>query len=137
MDPNIEDKIIKPISPLVLRQWILKTSKPESNKDFIIIDVRDRDFKYAHITGSIHCPSRAFNGKLCESLIKVYPVDKYCYAFHCMRSENRGPTCSRFFLKYLLENGKDIKDLEIFVLEGGFKRWFELFEDVEELMTPL
>jgi Cdc25 family phosphatase len=129
------DSLIKPFLPFKLKEWITSSSNPD--RDFVIIDVRDRDYKYAHIPGSVHYPSRSFNATAIKSLLDKYPTEQYSYIFHCMRSEIRGPSCARRFVIYLL-NEADSRTLpDVYILNGGFKRWFELYGEVDGLMEPI
>lgn len=46
--------------------------------------------------------------------------------FHCYYSQTRGPTAAK---QYLAKKGTDYPNQKIFVLEGGFKNWKNLFEN--------
>jgi Cdc25 family phosphatase len=101
-----------------------------------IIDVRDEDFVGGHIKGAINSPSEdledddeleALVGKVClgKRRNKCSKV-----VFHCMKSQERGPTCARRFANKLsllmdeeTEENSDNKLPTIFVLQGGFEEF--------------
>jgi len=58
-----------------------------------------------------------------------------------MRSQQRGPSCSRKFLRYLLLKTECKNDLgklpKIYVLDGGLKKWNQLYGNDLNLLIPL
>ena len=82
---------------------------------FVVIDVRDEDFTGKKIRNAINIPSTSHNMK--EKLVK-YRNKKI--VFHCQYSQTRGPKIAKKFGGYLLE--------------GGFKRFAEMYpEYLEEI----
>lgn len=58
-----------------------------------------------------------------------------------MRSQQRGPSSSRKFLRFLLLKTECKDDLnllpKIYILDGGLKKWNQLYGDDESLMVPI
>lgn len=92
-----------------------------------------------HITGSVHIPANEFDQQV-ERILDNFPLDK-TYVFHCMRSEIRGPRCARKFVRHLVLNTPVSGDFtlmpNIYLLNGGLKRWNRLYGDDPSLMEPI
>lgn len=103
---------------------------------FIIIDVRGSDFLYGKIPNALNIPCKYFNKYAIQDLLKKYPWNEgYKYVFHCMRSQNRGPRAAKKFCEFVtsleeLETDVDAVTNRVFLLQGGLKRWNELYGDV-------
>lgn len=115
---------------------IIKTK--EAKKDYIIVDVRDDDFRGGNIRGAHNSPSNSFDSKV-DELVKD-TKDTPIVVFHCMLSQQRGPkaarvridrspiiniqvvTCAQIYAETrdaLQTQGKD-QGHEVYVLRGGF-----------------
>ncbi|KAI5955327.1 ibp1 [Candida jiufengensis] len=121
---------LKYIKPQTLYQWITnKSSPPNGNGKFAIIDVRDSDYVGGHIKGSWHYPSSNFQNSLEDLQNKLYENDINNVIFHCMLSQSRGPSSTLKFLRSIdsIKNSKLKefleKKLNIYVLRGGFSHW--------------
>jgi rhodanese-related sulfurtransferase len=70
-----------------------------AKKDYIIVDVRDDDFRGGNIVGAHNEPSETFLAgvdKLVEDTKGVKTV-----IFHCMLSQQRGPKAARVITRFL------------------------------------
>merc|ERR1719464_884284 len=112
-----EIKYIKPVD-------LLKRLK---DKTVLVIDVRGDDYEGGHIPGCRNIPCGQFKPKV-DALVKEMIKTKKLVVFHCMYSMTRGPLCARLFASKV---GKD-EDLEIRILENGFRGWFEGGYPVED-----
>jgi rhodanese-related sulfurtransferase len=111
----------------------------EAKKDYLIVDVRDDDFRGGNIRGALNSPSTQFLANV-DKLVQD-TKDTPIVVFHCMLSQQRGPKAARVRRIALLRcnlnalvmrlqiyaetrdalqaEGKD-KDHEVYVLRGGF-----------------
>ncbi|KZZ89288.1 Rhodanese-like protein [Ascosphaera apis ARSEF 7405] len=96
--------------------------------NFAIVDVRDSvDHIGGHIFSSIWAPSASLDARLPE-LIRTLS-DKKKVIFHCALSQQRGPSAA---LRYARQRAallapEQIQEQQIYVLEGGFMSWQELY----------
>ncbi len=58
-----------------------------------------------------------------------------------MRSQQRGPSCARKFLRYLLLKTECKDDLhklpKVYILDGGLKKWNQVYGADPELMVGI
>ncbi|KAH0586408.1 hypothetical protein H2248_007644 [Termitomyces sp. 'cryptogamus'] len=110
---------------------VIKTSIPK--KDFVIVDVRDDDFRGGNIKGAINKPSRDFLTSV-DELIKD-TKDIPLVIFHCALSQVRGPKAARIYeeTRRNVLYGKDIPH-EVAVLREGFARFQEKYRDDPDLI---
>ncbi|KAJ2222802.1 Cdc25 phosphatase Ibp1 [Coemansia sp. RSA 1722] len=103
--------------------------------DYLVVDVRDEDYRGGHIKGSINVPAHEISQKA-PALVKQYEKVPLMI-FHCALSQVRGPKSARIY-------GDAVKDAfvtasqdsplfnqEINVLRGGFNSWLYRFKDTE------
>ncbi|DAA79047.1 CDC25-like phosphatase [Trichophyton mentagrophytes] len=100
---------------------------PAAASNLAIIDVRDSDHVGGNIVTSQWVPSSSFDVHVPE-LIRTLK-DKEKVVFHCALSQQRGPSAA---LKYARERARVLGEDEsakqtIFVLDGGFVKWQEVF----------
>lgn len=75
--------------------------------EFTIIDVRDEDFEGGHIYGAVNLPSETFyDRKILDKMVRDWGIPspekpRTILVFHCMKSQQRGPTCARIFSEHL------------------------------------
>lgn len=62
-------------------------------KDYVIIDVRDDDYRGGNITGAKNSPSSAFLANVDELVKETKGIP--LVVFHCMLSQQRGPKAAR------------------------------------------
>lgn len=90
-----------------------------------IIDVRDNDYIGGHIIGCQNVPTGTHDYKMPE-LVRTLK-DKDTVVFHCVLSQQRGPSSA---LRYLRERerlgGEGAEEKQrVYVLDGGFQKWQE------------
>ncbi|CBF70307.1 hypothetical protein AN6040.2 [Aspergillus nidulans FGSC A4] len=112
------------ISRDALSALILSASTPSK---LAIIDVRDSDHVGGHIVSSTWVPSSTLDVRIPE-LVRTLK-DKEKVVFHCALSQQRGPSAA---LKYARERermlgSEESHKQEVFVLEGGFVQWQEMY----------
>lgn len=100
-----------------LRQMIDKLSTPQ---DYLIVDVRDTDFKCGNIPNCINIPSHEFMSRIEDLKSQLGPST--VPVFHCQLSQVRGPKCARRFM----DSYGPTNTRPVFVLEGGFEAWKEM-----------
>ncbi|KAK5117907.1 hypothetical protein LTR85_008681 [Meristemomyces frigidus] len=106
-----------------------------------IIDVRDSDYIGGHIIGCNNVPVHTHDFKMPE-LVRTL-ADQEAVIFHCALSQQRGPTSA---LRYLRERermnekgqlgtaeGAEDRKQKVYVLEGGFVKWQEVYGEDTEL----
>ncbi|KAI5290912.1 hypothetical protein KEM54_000051 [Ascosphaera aggregata] len=107
-----------------LSQLVLSATEPPS---FAIVDVRDSDHIGGHISSSIWAPSATLDAKL-QELIRLLS-DRKKVIFHCALSQQRGPSAALRYARQraaMLTPEENAKQ-QVYVLEGGFLRWQELY----------
>lgn len=133
---------MKYIEGSTLKTWILQGHTNLGSK-FQVIDVRDADYVGGHIINCKHIESRKFkdgNSLLTLSLLlnNLREKNQQVVVFHCMLSQQRGPSSAMRFMRYLnekLELSNDeaevkfIENMKIFILRGGFGKWQESYGD--------
>lgn len=101
-----------------------------------IIDVRDGDYVGGHILGCTNVPSGNLDWKMPE-LVRTLKY-KEVVVFHCALSQQRGPSAALRYLRERdkalakeaakkAEEGGEVKEQKVYVLEGGFVKWQEKF----------
>ncbi|KAI9319837.1 Rhodanese-like domain-containing protein [Dichotomocladium elegans] len=95
-----------------------KTKIP--GKDYVVIDVRDKDFYGGNIPGAINVPAHHLIDKGNE-LIEKYKDVPQVY-FHCALSQQRGPKAARIYKEMRHLTGVQGVQ-EVNVLRGGFDGW--------------
>ncbi|PYH93251.1 Rhodanese-like protein [Aspergillus ellipticus CBS 707.79] len=109
------------------------SSPTTTTNNLAIIDVRDSDHIGGHIKTSTWIPSSSLDYKLPELLRTLRETEKV--VFHCALSQQRGPSAA---LRYVRERerafGKEEGERQqVFVLEGGFVQWQEVYGKDERL----
>lgn len=133
---------VKYIDPQTLKQWITIGTTNLGSK-FVIIDVRDSDYAGGHIVESVHIPYSSFRDEQLPLLLnRMRENGQDTAVFHCMLSQQRGPSAAMKFMHYLNEelarstNQSEIEFIEnikIRILRGGFSGWQQLYGDDHRL----
>ncbi|KZZ99624.1 Rhodanese-like protein [Moelleriella libera RCEF 2490] len=125
------------ISPEELAKKILE-EEGSPDPSFLVIDVRDVDHIGGHIKGHYHAPMAKFDDLL-PHLVHMCR-DKKTLIFHCLMSQQRGPTAAREYifirekmLCILMKEGRP--DQEVLVLDGGFYAWMQHYAEDERLTS--
>lgn len=102
-----------------------------------VIDVRDSDHIGGHIKGSSWIPTSELDARIPE-LVRLHR-DKDKVVFHCMLSQQRGPSSALKFaraLQTVAQKEKQAQDVtwpQVCVLEGGFGVWAARYGQDERL----
>lgn len=137
---NISD--VKYVDPQTLKTWLVQGTTNLGSK-FQIIDVRDSDYVGGHIVESMHIKSTNFKDEQLPLLLSTLRERKQdTLIFHCMLSQQRGPSAAMRFIRYLnhqLGISDDeaeidfIKNVNVYILRGGFGKWQELYGEDHRL----
>jgi len=126
-------------------QLLESDNAPALPSNLAIVDVRDSDHIGGHIRGSTWVPSSELDYKTPELVRQL--KDKEVVVFHCVLSQQRGPSAA---LRYLREKrrldpesktesqgevkeggegekAKEGKGQKVLVLSGGFSEWQEKY----------
>ncbi|OLL22789.1 CDC25-like phosphatase YCH1 [Neolecta irregularis DAH-3] len=101
------------ITPLKLYEWL-----QDPTSDVVVVDVRDDDYIGGHISKSLHYPSSKLSETFPQLTDKLLPRKKV--VFHCLLSQQRGPTAAKRYLEQLGNNNPEQK---VYILAGGFSNW--------------
>eukprot|EP00030_Apusomonadida_sp_AF-17_P003492 a352269_69.p2 GENE.a352269_69~~a352269_69.p2 ORF type:complete len:148 (-),score=39.46 a352269_69:405-821(-) len=107
----------------------------------LVVDVRDDDFEGGNIKGAHHFPSESFEADNVADFVvasaKKLGGERLLVVFHCMYSQQRGPSMAELVRAELAERGAS-ENLELSVLSGGFVSFSrfatkhpEVFENLE------
>ncbi|KAG1774900.1 Rhodanese-like domain-containing protein [Suillus placidus] len=109
---------------------LIKSAKvPE--KDYLIVDVRDEDWKGGNIKGSRNYPSQRFLLEVDDLVERTKDVP--IMIFHCALSQERGPKAARIYEETC--NALHDADHTVYVLQGGFVQFGpSYFKDDPELV---
>ena len=123
-----KNKLWQYVFPKEVSEWILGTKKCEFGS-FIIIDVRDGDFKRhgLKIKDAINYPINKFKQNVNKIAKKENIKGANIIIFHCMFSQFRGPQCAQEYAKNKLD-----PDQKVMVLEGGFDEYHRQYKDHKE-----
>lgn len=131
------------ISPNSLASLLLS---PDTASKVAVIDVRDSDHLGGHIKSSHWIPLNELDARIPE-LMRLHR-DKDHVVFHCMLSQQRGPSAALKFARAMRDKEeKERKELEkqgkegepvrkqsnVYVLEGGFGMWQARYGEDERL----
>ena len=108
--------MVERISPQTLREWLDSPQPPT------VVDVRDDGYIGGHIKGCMHVPSAVFAAKVDDLRRQLDGKDRI--VFHCQYSQQRGPSCARYF-------ASDPATPKTYVLSGGFSNWAHTFNGEE------
>ncbi|TIA32364.1 Rhodanese-like protein [Aureobasidium pullulans] len=121
----------------------------DKHPSMAVIDVRDSDYIGGHIAGGTNIPSNTHDYKMPE-LVRTLK-DKETVVFHCALSQQRGPSAALRYLRVRerLSPAKEgevkmVEEVEgekvpeskgqtVYVLDGGFVKWQELYGEDKEL----
>lgn len=120
---------IKRISPVVLSSLVTGTIQ----RKFVIVDARFRyEYEGGHVRGALNFCSENDLMRALENMQSSACI----IIFYCEFSSVRGPTLARKFrnVDRSLNNYPILKFPEIYILEGGYKRFFETYS---ELCVPI
>lgn len=115
---TVMPKQLSYITPATLRTWI-----DLDPQDVAVVDVRDIDYVGGHIVNAINIPAAEFELRI--SQLESQIASKAKVVFHCMLSQQRGPTCAAAYTRSLANKGHHSQ--EVYVLTGGFSQWAQKY----------
>ncbi|XP_074042866.1 M-phase inducer phosphatase-like [Leptinotarsa decemlineata] len=131
---------LKSISPQTMAQ-LIKGSFRDIIGSFKIIDCRyPYEFESGHITGAANLYTREQCMQLLNDshITTEHSTKRDILLFHCEFSSERGPNLYRYLRKEDRNRNKDnypsLNFPEIYLLEGGYKSFFEQYS---EMCTPM
>ncbi|KIJ17806.1 hypothetical protein PAXINDRAFT_9748 [Paxillus involutus ATCC 200175] len=87
--------------------------------DYLVVDVRDSDWKGGNIKGSHNLPSLKFQAGVDNLISKTKDVPMVI--FHCKFSQERGPVAAAIYdARRALKEADGYKNQQVYVLQGGF-----------------
>ncbi|KAF9241166.1 Rhodanese-like domain-containing protein, partial [Melanogaster broomeanus] len=96
--------------------------------DYLVVDVRDSDWKGGNIKGSHNLPSLKFQSGVDDLLSKCKGVPMVI--FHCRFSQERGPVAAGMYdARRTLQEADEYKNQQVYVLQGGFNTFAETYKD--------
>jgi len=112
---------------------IIKSDR-RPHKDYLVVDVRDHDFRGGNVKHALNKPSGQFLNTVNE-LVKD-AKDVPLVVFHCWFSQIRGPKAARIYeetrLKVIGEN--NLNGQEIFILRDGIAAFQDKYKDDPDLV---
>lgn len=117
-----------------------QASLPAAKRPLLVYDVRDEDHEGGHLKQSIHTGSETMM-RDAHRVAASLPDSARMVAFHCTFSQVRGPSCARRVADALARKYAGMKkageeageEVEVYVVEGGFKALARLHEGNEGL----
>ncbi|KAH0832078.1 Rhodanese-like domain-containing protein, partial [Lanmaoa asiatica] len=107
---------------------IVKSDKKPWQGNYLVVDVRDSDWKGGNIKGSHNLPSLKFQSGVNELISKTKGVPMV--VFHCKYSQERGPVAAGIYdAKRSLQEAEEYKNQQVYVLQGGFNTFATKFKD--------
>jgi len=112
-------------------------------EECVVVDCRyPYEYNGGHIKGAKNIFSQDailqefLRNKSCSPSVKTSDEKRHILVFHCEFSSERGPTLSRFLRNNDRSHNKDIyphlHHPEIYLLEGGYKAFFEKYRNLCE-----
>ncbi|KAJ2887807.1 Cdc25 phosphatase Ibp1 [Coemansia asiatica] len=114
---------------------LIRDSSKIPGIDYVVVDVRNEDYRGGHIKGSINVPAHELHLKV-PALAKKYEKVPLVI-FHCALSQVRGPKSARIYRDAVQDalvtasQDSPLFDQQINVLRGGFNSWLYRFKDTE------
>ncbi|KAI8369244.1 Rhodanese-like domain-containing protein [Radiomyces spectabilis] len=109
---------------------LMQDKTKKAGQDYVVVDVRDHDYRGGNIVNAINLPSKTFRHGLPEFAKKYGHVP--LVFFHCMQSQTRGPKAARIYQEYVDDHNMSQK---VMVLRGGFQSWVAQFMKCSDLVT--
>ncbi|KAI0017233.1 Rhodanese-like protein [Xylariomycetidae sp. FL0641] len=106
---------------------MLEAAAKQPNPDVAVVDVRDGDYIGGHIKDCLHFESSQLDATMPTLLRRL--EGKHSVVFHCMLSQQRGPSAALRYLRELEARGDErAKTQKVYVLDRGFMAWIELYD---------
>lgn len=123
-----------PVQFLEPHQLAAMLRDPQEAGEFVVVDVRDRDFIGGHIHGAVNIASDQFrdDGKI-DDVINGVLQGKGKAVLHCMFSQQRGPRAAMRLAERLGARGLVMP--EVYVLTGGFATFARHYQNEKDLVV--
>ncbi|KAI9326406.1 Rhodanese-like domain-containing protein, partial [Obelidium mucronatum] len=118
--------VTQTLTPEDLVSW-LRDEKWKAHKDYLIVDVRPR-FDGGNIATAVNIPREEFNEA--DKALLAAPRK---LVFHCHHSLHKGPASAANYLKTVGAS----EGQEVYVLEGGYAKWAEVYSKEKDLVENL
>ena len=99
-----------------------------------MVDVREHDFKRVQvlkIKGAMHYTVSRVRQDVAP-LVKALRNQRVV-VFHCMYSQQRGPSCADRYIEYRRKHPQDGPEQLVLVLRGGFHNFHKEYKDDAQL----
>ncbi|KAI9326172.1 hypothetical protein BDR26DRAFT_902277 [Obelidium mucronatum] len=113
--------VAQTLKPEALVSW-LRDEKLKAHKDYLVVDVRPR------FDGGSQYPREEFNES--DKALLQAPCK---LVFHCHHSLHKGPASAANYLKTVGAS----EGQEVYVLEGGYAKWAEVYFKEKDLVENL
>jgi len=91
----------------------------------VVVDVRDEDRAGGHVRGSVSIPSAQWSDSASVDRFVTRLTSSTTVVFHCMFSQQRGPSCAQLFAARLPATSPT----RVLVLHGGWRAWRREYGD--------
>ncbi|KAJ7190947.1 Rhodanese-like domain-containing protein [Mycena pura] len=105
-------------------------------KDYIVVDVRRTDFEDASIVGCLNLPAHSFYPTLSTILAVLGEVPEVVFHCNSCKTGSRGQRAAGWYQDALNASGGGAKSRAL-VLDGGIRRWIEVYGQNESLTKKL
>lgn len=107
---------------------VVRDPNQQPGTDYVVVDVRDEDFRGGHIPGALNIPAHHLktDSRQLQSLVdrcKNVPL----VVFHCALSQVRGPRSARIYRQAVGDQSQ-----KVVILSGGFTAWLYKFRALED-----
>ncbi|KAG8739638.1 hypothetical protein FRC10_005374 [Ceratobasidium sp. 414] len=103
--------------------------------DYIVVDVRRTDFESMFIKGAINLPAHSFYPTISTIITLLSNIPKVIFHCNSCTETGRGPRVAGWYVMELQKRG--IETSKAWVLDGGVKKFCELYGDNERLVSKL
>jgi len=106
-------------------------SDKQPHEHYVVVDVRDDDYRGGNIKGSVNHPSETFLDKVHEVVEATKDVPTV--VFHCALSQQRGPKAARIYAE-TFKNLQHDREKQVLILQGGFTEFQQRYRNDPELV---
>ncbi|KAI9264898.1 Rhodanese-like domain-containing protein [Phascolomyces articulosus] len=123
------------VAPFIESENVVELVRDKSKipeKDYLIVDVRDNDFRGGNIPGAINVPARQLLDCGNDLIAKYRQVP--LVIFHCALSQQRGPKAARIYNEMRHLTGEK-GDQKVVVMRNGFDGWHARYHKEKDLIA--
>ncbi|CAD6626701.1 XXYS1_4_G0037310.mRNA.1.CDS.1 [Saccharomyces cerevisiae] len=130
---------VKYLDPTELHRWMQEGYTTTLREPFQVVDVRGSDYMGGHIKDGWHYAysrlkqDAEYLRELKHRLLQKQADGRGALnvIFHCMLSQQRGPSAAMLLLRSL--DTAELSRCRLWVLRGGFSRWQSVYGDDESV----